>query len=207
MYSQNNEEQIIFDYVGRGIPCQGHFKFLDIGSNDGITLSNTRALAERGWRGVCVEASPTAFQRLKKNYRGWSGVTCYNIALADYTGTMILHESGELLNIGDVALVSSSKLSEIERFRKTVKYNEVIVKCMTWEDFFKKSTLKQFEVISMDIEGCELDVLPRMDLSSMNVRLICIEWNGNDYLKHEYEKHLSGFKLIHTNAENLIYAR
>ena len=44
MYSQNNEEQVILDYFGNKIG-----NLLDIGANDGITLSNSRKLIELGW--------------------------------------------------------------------------------------------------------------------------------------------------------------
>jgi hypothetical protein len=48
-------------------------------------------------------------------------------------------------------------------------------------------------------------ILPEMDLSK--TMMIVIEWNSKPELKEQYEKHLDGFKLIHTTGENLIYAR
>jgi len=56
IYSQNLEQNYILEYFKdrRGT-------FIDIGANDGLTLSNTRALVELGWRGVFVEPSPMAF--------------------------------------------------------------------------------------------------------------------------------------------------
>ncbi len=59
MYSQNNEEQIIIEYFK---DFKGHL--LDIGANDGLTLSNSRKLIELGWTGDLVEPSPNAFQKL-----------------------------------------------------------------------------------------------------------------------------------------------
>ena len=47
-FSQNQEEDVIlkyFEYLPVGT-------FLSIGENDGQTLSNVRALAEKGWHGV-----------------------------------------------------------------------------------------------------------------------------------------------------------
>ena len=32
--------------------------FLDLGAYDGVDLSNTRALTELGWAGVCIEPNP-----------------------------------------------------------------------------------------------------------------------------------------------------
>jgi FkbM family methyltransferase len=37
--------------------------FLDVGSADGTSLSNTKALEERGWKGICVDPFPTHYGR------------------------------------------------------------------------------------------------------------------------------------------------
>lgn len=63
-YSQYNDEGIINgvfgDFVGR---------FLDIGAFDGENMSNTRALALKGWGGVLVEPSPWVFPKLYELYK------------------------------------------------------------------------------------------------------------------------------------------
>jgi FkbM family methyltransferase len=198
-YSQNSEQDIILNYFG-----DRKGTFLDLGANDGITLSNTRALADLGWTGVLVDASPKAFKKLQENYPNPDS-HLYNIALSHKNGVLKFKESGTLLNSGDVALVSSFHDSEIERFKSTVEYEEIEAKCLTWKAFMQGCPIKDFDFISMDIEGSELDVLPHMDLS--NTAMICIEWNSKEDLKREYEKYLYGFKLIYTSAENLIYVR
>ena len=70
---------------------------------------------------------------------------------------------------------------------------------------FIKTYPAEFDFISIDIEGCEMEVLPFMDLSK--VKMICIEWNGRQDLKVQYEYHLKGFNLRHTTKENLIYVK
>ena len=62
-YSQNNEQEIISNFFNGRI---GHY--LDIGAFDGVKMSNTLALAELGWTGTAIEASPWVFKRLKANY-------------------------------------------------------------------------------------------------------------------------------------------
>lgn len=61
-YSQNREQAVILRNLA-GI----NGTLLDIGANDGITFSNTRALVELGWSGVLVEPSRTAFLKLCSN--------------------------------------------------------------------------------------------------------------------------------------------
>jgi FkbM family methyltransferase len=199
-YSQNLEEKVILDYFNGYIGS-----FLSLGENDGITFSNVRALAERGWSGVMVEPSPKAFARLEKNYEGLKGFYLYPFAISGHNGNIILHESGPLVNSNDVALVSTVNAKEMDRFKGATTYEPVTVKCFRWKTFLNRLSIKKFHFISMDIEGEEVNVLPEMDLT--DVKCICIEWNGVPELKALYEKYLDGFRLIYTSGENLIYAR
>ena len=55
-YSQNGEEQVIlniFDTLGM---TKGHL--VDLGAGDGYSMSNTRALLERGWTGDLYDGNP-----------------------------------------------------------------------------------------------------------------------------------------------------
>lgn len=199
-YSQNKEEEVILKYFEGKTGA-----FIDIGANDGITFSNTRALAERGWKGVLVEPSPKAFEILKMRYEGHKGFYIYPYAIGGHNGKAMLQESGPLCTANDIGLVSTFHSHEMDRFKSTVKYEPVEVKIFKWKTFLNRLTIKEFDLVSMDIEGNELEVLPDMDLS--NTSCICLEWNSKPDLKTEYEKYLDGFKLIYTSGENLIYAR
>jgi FkbM family methyltransferase len=99
-YSQNSEEDVILDYFGN---FKGHL--LDIGANDGITLSNSREMIVRGWGGVLVEPSPTAFKKLKYLYLDHSKIDLLNVAIGATNGPAMFYESGSLLDRDDVALV------------------------------------------------------------------------------------------------------
>jgi FkbM family methyltransferase len=214
-YSQNNEQEIINDYFRTTPPI--HKTFLDIGAHDGVTLSNTYALFLSGWVGALVEASPKAFKRLMGNYiKGTpenvdvTKIDIINVALGAIFGVMDFNESGEILGTGDTALVSTFHQSEIDRFKSITQYEKVPVNVVTWEHFLAASKYKKFDFVSIDIEGSEMEILPHMDFTAMETMLVCIEWNGNHVLRGEYEAILSKhglINLIHTNAENLIYAK
>src|SRR3990167_7663552 len=98
IYSQNNEQILIEKYFG-------NYKgtLLDIGANDGVTLSNSYALIQRGWRGSLVEPSPKAFEILKETHRTKEGIFCFNAAICDKTADMTLYESGSHLGDQDVS--------------------------------------------------------------------------------------------------------
>lgn len=202
-YSQNNEQQIILDFFK-------DFKgtFLDIGANDGITLSNTYALVLGGWRGLLVEASPRAYGRLLENMPFENDLTIINVAVGSYDGEIVLHESGELLGKGDVALVSSTKQDEVHRWDSLkIPFEDRKVSCVTFKKLLEQTKFKKFDFISMDIEGMELEVLPQMDFNELECKLACIEFNGKEQEKYDAIMLPFGFKLIHQNAENLIYTK
>lgn len=199
-YTQNDEERVILDYF------KGHVgTFCSLGENDGVTFSNVRALAERGWYGVMIEPDPEAFARLEKLYLEYKGLYTYNYAIGDHNGKKILQKSSSLLKTGDTGLVSTFNASEMERFKSVVKYTPIEVQYYTWRTALNRWSIQKFDMISMDIEGDEIKVLPDIDLTE--TKLLCIEHNGRQDLKTEYEKYLQGFKLIYTSAENLIYVR
>jgi FkbM family methyltransferase len=200
MHSQNCEEEYILNYFGDKIGT-----FLDLGANDGEKFSNTRALALRGWKGVLVEPSPKAFEKLEELYKGHKGIYCYQYAISSHNGKAMLQESGPLIDSRDVALVSTFHESEMKRFRTTVNYVPVEVQTFKWKTFLNRLRIKEFDFISLDVEGDEMSILPDMDLSKTSC--ICIEWNSKQELKKDFEHYLTGFKLIYTSGENLIYAR
>lgn len=158
-----------------------------------------------GWSGVCIEPSPKAFKRLKANYNGHKGIYLYNFAIGDHNGRVILHESGPLCNSHDIALVSTRHAHEMDRFKATVKYEPIEVKCFRWKTFLNRSRIKEFDFISLDAEGDDSMILEQIDLSK--VKCVCVEWNSKDNLKTEFERMLREFKVIYTSAENLIFAR
>ena len=201
MYSQNNEEQIVTRYFGNTGGT-----FLDIGANDGITLSNTFALSNIGWAGTLVEASPKAFARLQECYQHMKGYELIHTAVGAHNGKVILDESGEHLGKGDVALLSTIKPTEKDRWLDHV-FNQVTVPCVNFAGMMCLTKHKKFDFISMDIEGMELDVLPQMDLQKMGCKMLCVEFNGQRQDEYDDIVLPQGYKLIHKNAENLIYAK
>ena len=211
MHSQNLEEKYILDYFGSFVGT-----FLDLGCNDCKTFSNTRALAERGWSGILVDPSPKAIEKCKQLYDGFKGqihnghkrFKIYPFAISNYNGKGILQESGSLCTTEDVGLVSTFHASEMERFRRIVKYQPVEVKTFKWKTFLNRLSTKDFPMISMDIESDEMNVLPDMDLSKTN--LICIEHNGSSEKKKAYLECTSKYgidKIIYESGENLIIVR
>ena len=205
-FGQNQEDKILWEYFEQHPPKKGYKNFLDIGANDGKTLSNTHLFALNGWGGVCVEPDVRAFYRLTGLYRNNDNVKLRNCAIGAKTENVVLHQSSELLKQGDIGLVSTTKDNEIKRFRSTVNYEPLIVQCYDWADFTKDFSPK-FSLLSLDAEGCDWEILQQIDLSK--VQAVCVEWNGVESLAVLYTDYCEkfGLKPHHSNLENLIFVR
>lgn len=210
MYSQNEEEKYILEYFSIGKNFFMHPgkmpAFLDIGANDGITLSNTRALFDTGnWNGVFVEPSPEAFKKLKENYRAVGGSYFYNFALGNHNGEIDFYDSGTHLNKEDTGLLSTASEEDYNKWRGSTQFTPIKVQCFRYKTFLNRVKIKEFDFISLDAEGFDLDILKQIDIRPTSC--VCVEWNSKEELKKEFDKLMIGFKIIYTSCENLIYAR
>lgn len=202
-FSQNNEQDIIIAHFGaaNGI-------FLDMGANDGERLSNSRALALMGWSGVCVEPSPQAFQRLRSLYKDRPDIECHNVGMCEGNGPAILHESGEHLGNGDIALLSTANSKEMERWTSTgAKFTPTEMECVMFAELLKRSEYAHFDFITMDIEGLDYEVLSQIDLRAVGCRMLIVEFNGKEEYRYIQYCREYGMHLRHKNAENLIFIR
>ena len=195
MYSQNREEEIILK----------HFKnfkgtFLDLGAYDGVDLSNTRALTELGWAGVCIEPNPVIFERLCDNLKAFNKVIEYKFALGteNKTVTMQMNDS----------YYSTVKQSEVDRWRGSFKFESAEVQMLDFKSFLEFSKYKTFDFISIDCEGLDYEILAQINLDEVECKMVCVETNSKETDKYiNYISKFEGFKVISINSENLIMAR
>ena len=201
MYSQNNEEKVILEYFkGR----QG--TFLDIGANDGETLSNTRALYLDGWQGVCVEPMGDAFSKLSKLYEG-TVVQPIQIAISDYNGYSVFYESGSHLKKGDTGLLSTLSSTEILRWKGTEEFTESGTNVCDFQTFLGLSSYKKFNFISCDAEGVDYLIIKQINFDELGVEMLCVETNSVDNEKYDRLMETWGFILHYSNFENRIYVK
>ncbi len=195
MYSQNNEETFILN----------HFKdskgtFLDLGAYDGIDLSNTRALVELGWKGICVEPNPDIFQRLCDNLNEYPNVYPYQLAIGTDNKKVVMQMND--------TYYSTIKQSEVDRWKGNFKFKAQQVQMVDFISFMKYSKYKTFDFISIDCEGVDYEILEQINLDEVKCKMVCVETNGKETQKYiDYISRFANFKVIHLNAENLIMAR
>jgi FkbM family methyltransferase len=193
-YSQNNEEFFIVNYLNGFIGT-----FLDIGAN--LITSNTQRLAELGWSGVCVDASPIAYQKLVEHYKGNDKVRCLNCAVMPKTERVKFWDSN-----GDGISTTSEKQMNEWKQNPNVDYKEIEVMGFSVSDFFSKAGY-DFDFISIDVEGINWEIFSRLPFEKLNnLKMICVEHAGMcDLMTKKINQY--GFKEIKQarNPENMIF--
>ena len=154
------------EWVCRMLGNKRNGYFVDIGANDGITLSNTYYLEkELGWTGICVEPATVPFKGLLETRL----CTCVNKALFVRDAVVRFQE---FENDGYAGHIS--------------EHGNRQVQAVTFAKLFKKyDTPKIIDYLSLDVEGLEYYLLETFPFKSYRVRLWTIETNGNSDIIRE----------------------
>ena len=141
--------------------------FIEIGANDGFTLSNTWYLEENfGWSGILVEANPryAASLALRKNSK------VVNKAISGEAG---------VAQFADAGLYSGLSEALDDRHAKhTLGAPRITVECTTFQDLLSETQPPAvIDFLSIDVEGVELEVMAQFVSSGYRARCGCIETN------------------------------
>lgn len=134
--------------------------FVDAGADDGMTLSNTLALAKLGWKGILVEPAH-AFDALKKN-RPES--ICLNEVLMSRSGMSApFINKGMGSNIHGFGVLSGPIIE-----RKAKSLGELL---------FENKAPNFIEYLSLDTEGSEYEILREFPFETYRFGAMTIEHN------------------------------
>lgn len=156
--------------------------FVDIGAHDGKTLSNTYFYEKHlNWSGICIEPLPKVFNQLKKNRNctliegcAWSENTKKTFRCIEGYSEML---SG---------IVDSYPEQHVKRINEESQYhnqiiNDIIVNCYNINDLLITNGLTRVDLLSIDIEGGELEVLKAIDYDKIHIDVILSENNYEDF--------------------------
>ena len=198
-YSQGQEEEAILKAFGD----KKDGRFLDIGAYDGKTFSNTLALAERGWTGVCVEPSPHAFRRLQETYKGRSDIDLVCVAVdAGNFGIRKFHDTDDL--------VGSLDEEHVTKWSKQVKdYRDIWVQVVNMSMLLEAFPLP-YDFGNIDVEGKNIYVakafLELCEKRGHLPKVLCIEHDGNNIELSNRGRAL-GYASCYLDGNNIILAR
>lgn len=140
--------------------------FVEIGAFDGVTISNTKALENIGWEGICVEANPIQYTQLIKNR------SCKTVQSAVYHTSNIVLDfiiNKEQPLLSSLAETIQSDLIGTERITvKTKTITDILDEC---------NSPGKIHYLSLDVHGGEFNVLKGLDFDKYQFGVINLAHN------------------------------
>jgi FkbM family methyltransferase len=167
--------------------------FLDVGSGHGTIGSNTKALEELGWKGICVDPFPTHME----------GRTCVmeKAVVSSSAGQVVkFHTHSGLGGIADTL----GKWKD-----EAAKSPAVELTTTTLGELLARANAPSYiHFLSLDIEGAELEALKGVPFDKYRFGAMAIEHNDeepkrSDLLKFLQEK---GYRRVHSFKQDDFYA-
>ena len=144
--------------------------YVEIGASDGIELSNTFLLEQKGWKGICIEPIPARYEKLVKNRKA----ICYNKAVYHTSDLEVI------FSISNKYDLLSGIRDHIGKYKKIVfsDHTDILVQTKTLNDILNEAEAPTFiEYLSLDTEGTELEILKSVDHSKYKFGIIDVEHN------------------------------
>lgn len=174
-YSQYKQDKFVYETFFRDTR---NGTFVDIGANDGETLSNTLFFEEQlGWNGICIEPLPHIFEKLKNRRR----CLCIQGCIADHDGTeefLMIKGYAEMLS-GIIRHYDPHHRARIEA-ESHGNYQKVKVNTYNLNTLLNHYGFKHIDYLSIDTEGGELGILQSIDFTTYSISVIDVENNYND---------------------------
>jgi FkbM family methyltransferase len=163
--------------------------FVEVGALDGICGSNTYFFEkERNWSGLLIEPNPIEFRKLENIDRELS--IKENCAISNEEGDINFLSIEGPCNVlsGILEFYNENHLNRINRELDSYKsYEEghelysksetIKMKALRLQTLFDKYNLVDIDLVSIDVEGAEMNVLESIDFDKTNITCFLIENN------------------------------
>lgn len=187
--------------------------FLDIGAHDGISGSNTFYFSLRGARGICFEPVRGTFNKLASLYRLNSRVLCLNCGISDVT------RSAEILAADFLSYLPETEdcwHTDVNKGGFLAPPQEEVVQLLSFEDAVRGRSLPSpVDLVSIDVEGHELNVLRSIDFRRYRFRALVVETHLRDGADYKWRHRdlaaihsllaEAGYKAVEETPANTIY--
>jgi len=207
-YGQFNPpvDRVVFDRYGYIFAAQRGY-FVESGAFDGVTESNCKFLEESlGWQGINVEPVPHLFHLLSSNRPRSKNVNC---ALASCNGVAqfkhAIHPTWGT-TFGNGSLKHTDHHREILE-AEGCQFETINVATKTYDEVIRESGFPRIDFFSLDVEGCELEVLAGMQNPIFHPRLLCVETGHDPERKIDQRLKEMGYRKDSEYLVNSFYLR
>jgi Methyltransferase FkbM domain len=185
-YSQMGQDKWVSEAVFPGV--ENGF-FLDVGSGDGTFMSNTKALEQKGWTGICVDAFP----------RNMQDRSCQIFK------EVVFNEAGKRVKLWAAeewsGIVDTLEPLHKETMQKDTAPPIVEFTTVTLADILERAKAPRFiHYMSMDIEGGEINALKGFPFDKYQIGALTVEHNYYEPKRSEIKALMEshGYKRVHT---------
>ena len=161
-YSANCEDVILNQLFG----SRNSGFYIDVGAAHPLYDNDTKALYDRGWRGINIEPNAVFYRELAEQRSGDRNI---NMAVSDTAGPVIFHEViGTGLSTCDPAEAERAAAKGFEVARYTVD-------TMSLREILEEAAPPEIDLLKVDVEGFELRVLSSNDWCRFRPNVILSE--------------------------------
>jgi hypothetical protein len=184
-YSQMGQDKWVSEAIFPGV--KNGF-FLDVGSGDGTISSNTKALEQKGWTGICIDPFP-------KNMQDRSCQIFKEVVFSE-AGKRVKFWAGPDLWGGIIDETFGIPKDKMQKYKgPAVKFTTV-----TLGDILERAKAPRFiHFVSLDIEGGELNALKGFPFDKYQIGALAVEHNYEEPKRSEIKALMKshGYKRVH----------
>jgi FkbM family methyltransferase len=186
---RNEEEQaVVADYFRGTIGV-----FIDVGACQPIECSQTYHLEQLGWSGILIEPLAEHAQALRASRRA----RVFEVACGapeHHGASMPIRVSGGLSTFRNTR--NKSLLSSETR----------PIQMVTLDSILSLASIEKIDLLSIDVEGIEVEVLRGFDIRRFRPRLVLLEDMAHDFKRHRFMR-AHGYKRVTDRQQQLVRSR
>jgi hypothetical protein len=189
-YSEIGQDKWVLETMFPGL---GNGYFVDLGSGHGTIGSNTKALEEAGWTGICIDPFPVHME----------GRTCRvfkEVVFSEAGRQMGFRAAGGLAGLDETL----GRWTEEASKAPLVQFTTV-----TLADILERAGAPSFiHFMSLDIEGAELEALRAFPFDRVRVGAFAIEHNQEEPKRGQIVTLLAGhgYRRVHSYKQDDFFA-
>jgi FkbM family methyltransferase len=202
-YSAAGEDRLVMAWLRVALGKRlSDVRYCDIGANHPKYLSNTFALYRSGASGVLIEPDPFLCGKLR-SARPRDTVLNVGAAFDDRRSAKLQRLTYRAFNTflpgqADLVVKSSAAWSRADRQRVI---DEIEIPLVRANEILEANFRDGLDFLSIDTEGCNLQILQSIDLERFRPKIVCIE-ASDDF---EPLMRASNYELLARTPDNVIY--